>query len=49
MFTDIDECAASPCEHHCINALGSFNCDCKSGFTLKGDKITCQGKVVFTI
>ena len=42
MFTDIDECTESPCEHHCINALGSFYCDCNEGSTLNDNGLTLQ-------
>ena len=45
---DIDECAGSEaldiCGQMCINALGTFSCECKTYYTLKDDGITCEGK-----
>ena len=47
--SDVDECAAdlSPCDNNadCINAIESFSCTCKQGFT--GDGKTCKGKQSF--
>ena len=42
--TDIDECAQivdNQCDDHayCTNTEGSYNCECKPGYT--GDGITC--------
>ena len=33
-YTDIDECAKSPCQNDalCQNLPGSYRCKCKSGF-----------------
>ena len=30
--TDIDECRASPCQHGCVNTVGSYRCTCSEGF-----------------
>ena len=43
---DVDECAMSSTNNcsanaDCENAVGSFNCTCKSGFA--GDGNTCTG------
>ena len=34
-YSDIDECAGSPCKNgaKCVNILGSYLCSCKAGFT----------------
>ena len=41
-FTDIDECASSPCHSNatCFNTAGSFHCVCKTGFTGGGFSCT---------
>ena len=35
IYTDIDECAASPCQNDalCQNLPGSYQCKCKFGYT----------------
>lgn len=45
MFTDIDECQVDngTCQEVCNNTLGSFECDCRAGFTLQPDGVTCGG------
>ena len=45
MFTDIDECQVDNgnCREVCNNTLGSFVCDCRAGFTLQPDGVTCGG------
>ena len=42
-LSDIDECAtnASGCNQICNNTAGSFECSCRSGFTLLDDGRTC--------
>ncbi|KAG5855529.1 hypothetical protein ANANG_G00050000 [Anguilla anguilla] len=40
---DINECETSnPCEHMCFNIMGSYICQCKQGFELAPDSISCQ-------
>ena len=50
---DINECApeVNPCEHHCINSIGSFQCLCYPGFRLSSDRVSCisQDPVIFYI
>ena len=45
---DIPECEASPCDPNaiCMEGVGSFSCQCKSGFT--GDGRMCDGKCLST-
>ena len=35
--------AMDNCSHECINTVGSFQCSCRSGFTLNTDNKTCNG------
>lgn len=40
---DINECETNnPCEHMCFNMMGSYICQCKPGFELAPDSISCQ-------
>jgi hypothetical protein len=45
-FTDIDECASTPCDKNaaCNNTDGSFTCICKTGYS--GDGFNCTGKII---
>ncbi|RDD44471.1 EGF-containing fibulin-like extracellular matrix protein 1 [Trichoplax sp. H2] len=39
---DINECIISkPCDHKCINTVGSYSCSCHPGFKLGSDNKTC--------
>ncbi|XP_039546146.1 thrombomodulin [Pimephales promelas] len=39
---DEDECVSGPCEHICINTIGSYQCECYEGFIQsKDDMHTC--------
>lgn len=42
-FTDINECAESPCgfNANCTNTIGSFLCECETGF--EGNGTNCTG------
>jgi hypothetical protein len=42
--TDVNECAVKNggCEHFCTNTVGSYQCSCKSGFTLSADMTSCE-------
>ncbi|XP_051980473.1 EGF-containing fibulin-like extracellular matrix protein 1 [Xyrauchen texanus] len=40
---DVNECATTnPCQHQCYNLMGSFICQCKVGFELASDNVSCQ-------
>ena len=41
MIADIDECDAAPCDANaeCFNTVGSFQCDCSTGYS--GDGFNC--------
>ena len=45
---DIDECLTgkSGCQHDCVNLNGSYYCLCRSGYRLRQDNITCDGKLI---
>ena len=45
---DKDECALANggCQHTCTNTYGSYKCSCYSGYQLKPDGLTCQGKIM---
>ena len=44
-ISDIDECTGGidNCEQICTNTQGSFDCTCRSGYSLNSDKATCTG------
>lgn len=47
---DVDECqesALSPCQHQCLNTLGSFRCICHPGYQLSGHR--CIGQSVLKV
>ena len=31
------------CQYICVNTIGSYHCDCPTGFTLTEDERTCRG------
>ena len=42
IYADINECSdSSLCDQVCENTIGSYTCDCYTGFMLVGDQ--CQG------
>ena len=48
MFVDINECEGGHgCSHICNNEIGSFNCECRNGYTLQADGKTCLGNSVY--
>lgn len=46
----MDECATANggCSQTCHNTLGSFLCECDSGYELAANGLTCQGKLQTT-
>ncbi|XP_072172525.1 uncharacterized protein [Diadema setosum] len=43
--TDIDECRSNPCDNEygsCHNSQGSYECRCRSGFSLSNDAASCE-------
>lgn len=41
----MNECdVQSPCQHLCINLIGSFLCQCKQGYELATDAVSCEGE-----
>ena len=49
LSVDVDECQTGEhnCSHNCSNTLGSFECKCKDGYSLQGDRTTCAGMHAF--
>ncbi|GMR48509.1 hypothetical protein PMAYCL1PPCAC_18704 [Pristionchus mayeri] len=41
---EVDECSLPdpPCHHKCINTLGSFECECDIGYSLRPDGRSCE-------
>ena len=44
-FVDIDECVegVNKCEQKCINTIGSYYCDCITGYRLRTNQRKCKG------
>ena len=44
-YTDINECAEDThnCAQECTNTIGSFTCDCNTGYRLASDGHSCNG------
>ena len=47
LITDINECSDSNggCDDDCINTIGSFFCECDSGYALQSNGKTCNGQL----
>ena len=45
--TDINECETNNgrCNQTCVNEIGSFHCECDTGYTLNADGLGCTGKI----
>ena len=43
---DINECLVenAGCSHICLNTAGSFECECRRGYTLNVDTKSCDGE-----
>ena len=45
IFIDINECQSDVCEHNCHNSIGSYYCECNSGYRLDiQTNNTCLGE-----
>ena len=46
LCADINECSSNNggCAHTCTNSPGSFQCSCRTGYTLAGNGRSCNGK-----
>ena len=47
---DTNECNTQNggCNHTCVNEIGSFHCECSTGYTLADDGFGCTG-IVYTV
>ncbi|XP_019738362.1 bone morphogenetic protein 1-like isoform X2 [Hippocampus comes] len=43
-FSDMDECSQENggCQHECVNTMGSYRCQCRSGYMLHDNKRDCK-------
>ena len=49
LFLDINECEdGHSCSQICNNLIGSFKCECRSGFLLQADEKECLGRFIYT-
>ena len=48
---DKDECNTNNggCQHTCVNTAGSYQCQCRSGYTLSGNNQSCDGVLLYHI
>ena len=51
LLTDINECNShnGKCDQLCINKAGSYQCSCRTGYSLAHDEHTCNGKEKYTL
>ena len=47
LYLDTNECATNKggCNQTCVNEIGSFHCECDTGYTLNADGLGCTGKI----
>ena len=46
-LSDVNECTTKmPCGQKCINTIGSFLCQCSTGYVLNANKISCDCKFI---
>ena len=45
VLTDINECTedTDDCSHDCYDTVGSYLCDCPTGYELDTDEVNCIG------
>ena len=48
-FVDVNECMIGKhnCNQTCSNTIGSFECNCRPGYSLQDDGVTCEGMNAF--
>ena len=48
LILDIDECNSfnGGCDHYCNNTIGSYDCSCKTGYTLSFNEHNCSGLLI---
>ena len=48
---DVNECSTSNggCQHTCVNTAGSYQCQCRSGYTLSSNRRSCVGELIVII
>ena len=49
VFLDVNECLVATdnnCSQICVNTIGSFHCQCNSGYILSSDNSTCNGWLI---
>ena len=44
---DINECVRNTdgCDHNCSNTIGSYECSCRTGYSLAANRRSCEGMV----
>ena len=49
LITDINECHFNKgnCRHNCYNTVGSYYCECNTGYKLHSDNHRCKGTYVW--
>ena len=48
-FIDTNECLLNNggCTQLCTNTIGSYHCDCRSGYQLNDNEISCNGQYIY--
>ena len=48
VVADINECSSNNggCQQICVNEIGSFHCECTTGYMPVGDGSICQGTYI---
>ena len=51
LILDVNECmlGSSNCTQVCTNTIGSYLCDCNTGYIVGTDNATCNGKTSISI